>query len=181
MGVISLPMTMGDYPKQSCVMANFLVINQPSAFKAVLGRPSFKALRAITSIYHLLMKFPTPNNVGQVHGIRTSWGSVTTWRSKLRQGLNRWISSISNLQAMDPLTTPLIQDHPTKMLPLAIRGPSRPPSWWQWCWNLERTYPMSSKNWSRPFSRRIWMCSPGSSRTWRGLTQISCVIASTLI
>ena len=25
-GVISLPMTMGDYPRQSCVMADFLVI-----------------------------------------------------------------------------------------------------------------------------------------------------------
>ena len=27
MGVISLPMTMGDYPRQSCVMADFLVID----------------------------------------------------------------------------------------------------------------------------------------------------------
>ena len=35
-GVISLPMTVGDYPKQSYVMADFLVINQPLAFNAVL-------------------------------------------------------------------------------------------------------------------------------------------------
>ena len=27
MGVISFPMTLGDYPQQSCVMADFLVIN----------------------------------------------------------------------------------------------------------------------------------------------------------
>ena len=27
MGVISLPMTVGDYPKQSCVIEDFLVIN----------------------------------------------------------------------------------------------------------------------------------------------------------
>ena len=49
-------------------MVDFLVINQPSAFNALLGRPSLKALKAITSIYHLLMKFPTPNGVWQVRG-----------------------------------------------------------------------------------------------------------------
>ena len=68
MGVISLPMTVGDYLRQSYVMADFLVINQPSAFNAVLGRPSLKALKAITNIYHMLTKFSTPNGVGQVHG-----------------------------------------------------------------------------------------------------------------
>ena len=66
MGIISLPMIMGEYPRQSYVMSDFLVIDQPSTFNAVLGRPSLRALKAITSIYHLLMKFPTPNGVGQV-------------------------------------------------------------------------------------------------------------------
>ena len=68
MGVISLPMTLGEYPRQSCVMADFLVIDQPSAFNAVLGRPSLNELRAITRIYHLLMKFCRPNEVGEVKG-----------------------------------------------------------------------------------------------------------------
>ena len=67
MGVISLPMIVGDYPRQSCVMGDFLVIDQSSTFNTVLG-PSLRALKAITSIYHLLMKFPTPNGVGQVRG-----------------------------------------------------------------------------------------------------------------
>ena len=35
MGVITLPMTVGEYPRQSCVMVDFLVIDQPSAFNAV--------------------------------------------------------------------------------------------------------------------------------------------------
>ena len=68
MGVISLPMTLGEYLRQSCVMIDFLVIDQPLAFNAVLGRPSLKELRAITSTYHLLMKFPTPKGVGEVKG-----------------------------------------------------------------------------------------------------------------
>ena len=68
MGVISLPMIVGEYPRQSYVMSDFLVIDKPSTFNAVLCRPSLRALKAITSIYHLLIKFPTPNGVGQVQG-----------------------------------------------------------------------------------------------------------------
>ena len=68
LGVISLLMTLGEYPRQSCVMADFLVIDQPSAFNVVLGRPSFRERRAITSIHHLLIKFPTSHGVGEVKG-----------------------------------------------------------------------------------------------------------------
>ena len=49
-------------------MADFLVINQLSAFNTVLNKPSLRALKAITNIYHLLMKFPTPNGMGKVYG-----------------------------------------------------------------------------------------------------------------
>ena len=65
-GVITLPLTLGEYPRESCMMADFLVIDQPSTFNAVLSRLSLRALKEITSIYHLLMKFLTPNEVGQV-------------------------------------------------------------------------------------------------------------------
>ena len=41
--VISFPMTLGEYPGQSCVMADFLVIYQPLAFNAILGRPSLRS------------------------------------------------------------------------------------------------------------------------------------------
>ena len=66
MGVIILPRTVGEYPRESCVITDFLMIDQPSTFNTVLGRPSLRALKATASIYHLLMKFPTPNRVGQV-------------------------------------------------------------------------------------------------------------------
>ena len=67
-GVITLPMMVGEYPRESWVMADFLVIDKLLVFNAVLNRPSLRALKAITNIYHLLMKFPTPNGVGQVRG-----------------------------------------------------------------------------------------------------------------
>ncbi|PON76812.1 hypothetical protein PanWU01x14_031320, partial [Parasponia andersonii] len=40
----------------------------PSAFNVVLGRLTLRELRAITSIYHLAMKFPTQYRVGEVRG-----------------------------------------------------------------------------------------------------------------
>ena len=88
-GVIILPMTVGEYPRQSCVMADFLVINQPSGFNAVLGRLFVRALKAITNIYHLFMKFPTPNSVGQVRGnqdkTRRCYNQAVRSASKPRQ------------------------------------------------------------------------------------------------
>ena len=35
LGVISLLMTLGEYPRQSCVMEDFLVIDQSSTFNAI--------------------------------------------------------------------------------------------------------------------------------------------------
>ena len=82
-------MTLGQYPRQSCVMADFLVIDQPSAFNVVLGRPSLRELKAITSIYHLLMKFSTTHGVGEVkrdqQDMRLCYHQAVKAASKLRQ------------------------------------------------------------------------------------------------
>ena len=40
MEVIMLLLIVGEYPRESYMLADFLVIDQPSTFNAVLGRPS---------------------------------------------------------------------------------------------------------------------------------------------
>ena len=62
------PTTLGEHPRLSTVMVEFLIIDCPSAFNGVIGRPLLKALKAITSIYHLTMKFPSMEETGQVRG-----------------------------------------------------------------------------------------------------------------
>ena len=117
MGVISFPMTLGDYPLQSCVMADFLVINQPSAFNAVLGKLSLRALKATTSIYHLLMKFPTPNGMGQVH--RNQHETRECYNQAIRNASRpRQVNIIDQPPARDPSMTPSTQDRQMKRLPL---------------------------------------------------------------
>uniref|UniRef100_A0A6I9QPU4 Uncharacterized protein LOC105037583 n=1 Tax=Elaeis guineensis var. tenera TaxID=51953 RepID=A0A6I9QPU4_ELAGV len=67
-GMIALTVTVGQHPKQSRALVNFLVVKAPSAYNAILGRPSLNALRAVVSTYHLKLKFPTDQGIGEVRG-----------------------------------------------------------------------------------------------------------------
>lgn len=67
-GRIDLPLTVGEFPKTSTIVAEFLIVDYPSAFNTLLGRPNLKALKAVTSIYHLAMKFPTTKGIGILKG-----------------------------------------------------------------------------------------------------------------
>ena len=49
-------------------MVDFLVVDRPFAYNAIIGRPGLNKLRAATSTYHLMMKFPTEEGVGEVKG-----------------------------------------------------------------------------------------------------------------
>ncbi|PON68031.1 hypothetical protein PanWU01x14_098350, partial [Parasponia andersonii] len=68
MGMIELMVNVGTYPRVSMVMTQFLVVDCPFVFNIVLGRPILRELRAVTSIYHLAMKFLTQQGVGEVRG-----------------------------------------------------------------------------------------------------------------
>ena len=46
----------------------FLVVDAPSAYNMLLGRPSLNAIKAIPSAYHMMIKFPTVSGVGMVRG-----------------------------------------------------------------------------------------------------------------
>ncbi|XP_065622631.1 uncharacterized protein LOC136064616 [Quercus suber] len=67
-GSISLPVTVGAYPQQVTKEVNFLVIDCSFSYNAIIGRPTLNSWKAVTSTYHLSVKFPTEHGVGQVHG-----------------------------------------------------------------------------------------------------------------
>ncbi|XP_024027821.1 uncharacterized protein LOC112093493 [Morus notabilis] len=69
-GTIRLPITAGEKPQQTTTMANFVVIKGGSQYNVVIGRPTLQAMRAITSVYHQKVKFPTPNGVGEMKSNR---------------------------------------------------------------------------------------------------------------
>ena len=66
--VVTLPVTVGDCPQQITKDVTFLVVNCSSAYNAILGRPTLNLWKAVTSIYHLMIKLPTKYGVGEVRG-----------------------------------------------------------------------------------------------------------------
>ena len=49
-------------------MVRFLVVDAPSAYNMLLGRPSLNSIRVVPSAYHMVIKFPTTDVVGMVRG-----------------------------------------------------------------------------------------------------------------
>ena len=68
LGAVTLPMTVRDYPQQITKDVTFLVVDCSSAYNAILGHPTLNSWRAVTSTYHLMIKFPTEYGVGEVRG-----------------------------------------------------------------------------------------------------------------
>ena len=63
---IQLVLTLGDPPCQATMIVIFFIVDAPSAYNVLLGRPSLNAIKAIPSAYHMVIKFPTSNGVGMV-------------------------------------------------------------------------------------------------------------------
>ena len=68
LGSIQLVLTLGDTPCQATTAVRFLIVDAPSAYNMLLGRPSLNPIRAIPSTYHMMIKFPTASGVGMVRG-----------------------------------------------------------------------------------------------------------------
>ena len=67
-GSIQLVLTLGDPPFQATTTVRFLIVDAPSAYNILLGRPSLNAVKAAPSAYHMIIKFPTTSGVGMVRG-----------------------------------------------------------------------------------------------------------------
>ncbi|XP_075645544.1 uncharacterized protein LOC142616612 [Castanea sativa] len=66
LGVVMLLVTVGDYPQQITKDVAFLVVDCSSTYNIILRRPTFNAWKAVTSTYHLMVKFPTEYGVGEL-------------------------------------------------------------------------------------------------------------------
>ena len=67
-GIIKLAVTLGELPLMKTVMIDFLAVKCQSTFKRVLCRPLLKALKGVTSVYYMTIKFLTTAGIGQVRG-----------------------------------------------------------------------------------------------------------------
>ena len=68
LGAVTLSVTIGDYPQQITKDVTFLIVDCSSAYNSILGRPNLNSWKAVTSTYHLIIKFSTEYGVGEVRG-----------------------------------------------------------------------------------------------------------------
>ncbi|XP_073121085.1 uncharacterized protein [Henckelia pumila] len=68
LGQIVLPLSLGNGEQRVTKMACFTVVDAPSSFNGILGRPALSDFRAVESTYHQKLKFPSGREVGVVRG-----------------------------------------------------------------------------------------------------------------
>ena len=67
-GIVTLTVIAGTYPVQVTKNIDFLIVNFPSTYNIILGRPTLKRLRAVMLTYHLKVKFSIAHGVGEIRG-----------------------------------------------------------------------------------------------------------------
>ena len=68
LGSIQLVLTLGDPPCKATIVVRFLIVDAPSAYNILLGRPSLNAIRAILLPIIWLSNSPLRMGVGMVRG-----------------------------------------------------------------------------------------------------------------
>ncbi|KAJ8476216.1 hypothetical protein OPV22_019943 [Ensete ventricosum] len=66
LGTTTIPITFGGEPRSKTLLVSFMVVKLPSAYNAIIGRPTLNRLRAVVLTYHRILKFPTRVGVGEV-------------------------------------------------------------------------------------------------------------------
>ena len=66
-GSVTLPVTIRTYPQQIIKDVTFLVVDCSLAYNTISGRLTLNAWRAVTSTYHLLLKFPMDCRIGEAY------------------------------------------------------------------------------------------------------------------
>ena len=67
-GIVTLTVTVGTHSRQLIRSLDFLVVDYPSSYNVIIGRPKLNCWKATTSTYCLKVKFLTENGVGEVKG-----------------------------------------------------------------------------------------------------------------
>ncbi|XP_075475736.1 uncharacterized protein LOC142510627 [Primulina tabacum] len=71
-GEITLPLTLGTKDLRKIVMTVFTLVDAPSSYNIILGRPTMNEMRVVASTYHQKIKFLVRGQVGEVKGDQPS-------------------------------------------------------------------------------------------------------------
>ena len=116
-GIVTLMVTVGTYPKQLARQLDFLVVDFPSSYHVIIGRPTLNRWKSAMSTYCLKVKFPTENNVGEVRGdqvlARECYQAVLvakenhTWRIEEKE--EDKVEALEEVELVEGMTTKTIR------------------------------------------------------------------------
>ncbi|XP_042419202.1 uncharacterized protein LOC122007400 [Zingiber officinale] len=67
-GQARLVISLGEEPLRRTQTTNFIVVDAPSAYNVILGRPTLNEFQTVVSTYCQKMKFPVDDQMGKVKG-----------------------------------------------------------------------------------------------------------------
>ncbi|XP_073153997.1 uncharacterized protein [Henckelia pumila] len=67
-GLINFLLTLGKDRTIKTRIVSFIIVDAPSAYNAILGRPDMNTFMAVASALYQKIKFPVGNEVGEVQG-----------------------------------------------------------------------------------------------------------------
>ena len=112
-GIVTLTVTVGTQPRKLTRQLDFLVVNCPSFYNVIIGRPTLNRWKAATSTYCLKVKFPTDNGVGEVRGdqilARKCYQAILATRENHTWMIGEEESKVKALE-----TVALVKDRTTK-------------------------------------------------------------------
>ena len=110
---MTLTVTVGTQLKQLTRPLDFLVVDCPSSYNVIIGRPTLNRWKAATSTYFLKVKFPTDNGVGEVRGdqilAKECYQSILATRENHTWMVEEEENKVETLE-----TVALVEDKPTK-------------------------------------------------------------------
>ncbi|PKA59530.1 hypothetical protein AXF42_Ash016554 [Apostasia shenzhenica] len=69
-GYTTLCVILEEGPRRMEKEIDFIIMDAPSGYNAILGRPAIAAFQMVASTYHLCVKFPTPLGLATIRGDR---------------------------------------------------------------------------------------------------------------
>ena len=160
LGYIQLVLTLGDPPCQATTTVRFLIVDAPSAYTMLLGRPSLNTIRAIPSAYHMVMKFLTRKGVGMVQGNQRIARECYSASMKQKMVINIYVDE---LNMRDEVSTRPAPSEELKPVQLGDQP--------EHLIYIEYKLAEDIKSPVIRFLKQKWRYSPGSRKTWAESTR----------
>ena len=103
-GVVKLTIIADTYPTQVFKEIDFLMVDCPSTYNVILGRPMLNKLKVATSTHYLKVKFPTAHSIGEIRG--DQFFTIECYQAALALGENH-IWMVDELELVpEPIEVP---------------------------------------------------------------------------